>query len=328
MPRWGARAQENRLPSPGGRNTKLRQVLRAIFSTTLAGWLSASFAAGIPTANVRPLFDITGQGAGGLSLPSDVALGSDDRIYVVDGGNQRVVVFDRNGKYLLSFGRKGSAEGQFKDPVGIGTDGKGRVYVADTGNHRIQVFSAEGHFQYAFPVIDKGLAARPIDVAADASGAKIYVSANNKVMRFSGSGKMLRQWGGFGEGNGRFRYPATVAMASNGTVYVVDVLNSRVQAFDEEGALLVQIGSWGVLPGEFFRPKGVAVDEKNQVYISDSYMDVIQVFDADGKFLRVLGQDGAPQRFVSVGGIAVGRDNRLYAAEMLRNKISVYKLND
>jgi len=328
MPQWGARTQDNYLPGSWVRNTRFRQVLRAVFSALLACWLAGSFAADIPTTNVHLLFEITGEGAGGLSLPSDVALGSDERIYVVDGGNQRVVVFDRNGKYLLSFGQKGSAEGQFKDPVGIGTDNKGRVYVADTGNHRIQVFSSDGHFQYAFPVIDKGLAVRPIDVAADASGSRIYVSGNNKVMRFSGSGKMVRQWGGFGEGSGRFRYPGTIALGSNGAVYVVDVLNARAQAFDDEGALLDKIGSWGVLPGELYRPKGVAVDEKNQVYISDSYMDVIQVFDANGKFLRVLGKDGAPQRFVSVAGIAVGRDNRIYAAEMLRNKISVYKLND
>lgn len=324
------RIEKKHLPGTRGRDTARRLVLRAVLAAVIAGWAALSFAAGIPTAGVRHLFDVTGQGAGGLSLPTDVALGNDGRIYVVDGGNHRVLAFDRNGKYLLSIGRRGSAEGQFKDPVGIGTDDKGRVYVADTGNHRIQVFGSDGHFQYAFPIVDNGLAVRPIDVAADASGSRIYVTGNNnhKVMEFSARGKPVRQWGGNGESGGLFRYPATIVVVPEGAVYVADALNSRVQGFDGEGALLVQIGTWGVLPGQLFRPKGVAVDGKKRVYISDSYMDVIQVYDDEGRFLHVLGNGGAPQRFVSAGGIAVGRDNRIYAAEILRNKISVYSLGD
>lgn len=312
---------------PGSRARKL---LRATAATLLASWAALSFAAGIPTVGVRHLFDITGQGIGGLSLPTDVAVSSDGRIYIVDGGNHRVVAFDRNGKHLLTIGSKGSGEGQFKDPVGVGTDGRGRVYVADTGNHRIQVFGADGRFQYAFPVVDGGLAIRPIDVATDASGAKIYVSGNNnhKIMSFAAPGKLLHQWGGNGESSGLFRYPASVTVAPEGDVYIADALNSRVQGFDGEGALLIQVGTWGVLPGQLFRPKGVAVDEKQRIYISDSYMDVIQVYDSEGRFLHVLGHNGTPQRFVSAGGIAISRDNRLYTAEILRNKISVYSLGD
>lgn len=299
-------------------------------TTLLIVWAATSSAAGIPTAGVRHLFDITGQGAGGLSLPTDVAVSSDGRIFIVDGGNHRVVAFDHNGKYLLTIGRKGSGEGQMKDPVGIGADGKGRIYVADTGNHRIQVFASDGRFQYAFPVVESGLAIRPIDVATDVTGTKIFVSGNNnhKIMAFAAPGRLVGKWGGNGESGGLFRYPASVALSSEGDVYIADALNSRVQGFDELGALLIQVGAWGVLPGQLFRPKGVAIDSKQNIYISDSYMDVVQVYDSEGRFLHVLGQDGKPQRFVSAGGIAIGSDNRLYTAEILRNKVSVYSLND
>ena len=327
-----------------------RRLLQLTCAALLAGWIPALFAVdnpaldsssavkpavslpptGIPTVGVRHLFDITGQDDIGLSLPTDVAVGNDGRIYIVDGGNQRIVAFDRNGKYLLTIGGKGTGEGQFRNPVGVGTDGKGRVYVADTGNHRIQVFAADGRFQYTFPVVDNGLAIRPIDVAADAAGTKIYVSGNNnhKIMAYTASGKLVRQWGGNGESGGLFRYPASVALSAGGDVYIADVLNSRVQGFDEKGDLLIQVGAWGVLPGQLFRPKGVAVDEKQRIYISDSYMDVIQVFDGEGRFLHVLGIGGKPQRFVSAGGIAIDRENRLYTAEVLSNKVSVYSLGD
>lgn len=312
------------------RNTIRKCLLQLTISAVLAGWTALSIAAGIPTAGVRHLFDITGQGAGGLSLPTDVAVGNDGRIYIVDGGNHRVVGFDRNGKHLLTIGSKGSGNGQFSDPVGVGTDGKGRVYVADTGNHRIQVFGADGRYQYGFPVIDGGLAIRPIDVATDASGSKIFVSGNNnhKIMAFAAPGRLVGQWGGNGESGGLFRYPASVAVSAEGDVYIADALNSRVQGFTDVGALLIQVGAWGVLPGQLFRPKGVAIDAKQNIYISDSYMDVIQVYDGEGRFLHVLGHGGKPQRFVSAGGITIGPDNRLYTAEILRNKVSVYSLGN
>lgn len=286
--------------------------------------------AGIPTVGVRHLFDITGQDAGGFSLPTDVAIGSEGRIYVVDGGNHRIVAYDRNGKYLFTLGNKGSGEGQFKDPVGVGTDGAGRLYVADTSNHRVQIFSADGKFLNAFPVNEDGLAIRPIDVAANASGTKIYVSGNNnhKIMAYTSAGKFIRQWGGNGDSTGLFRYPASIAVSADEDIYVADALNSRVQGFNEEGEMLIQVGTWGALPGQLFRPKGVTIDSKHNIYISDSYMDVVQVYDAEGRFLHVLGHNGKPQRFVSAGGITISGDNRLYTAEILRNKVSVYSLKN
>lgn len=302
--------------------------LRTAAFLLFAGWAAASFAAGIPTGGARHLFDITAAEAGGLSLPSDVAIDSQGRIFVVDGGNHRVLAFDRRGKHLFGIGSKGSGAGQFLGPVGIGTDGRGRIYVADTGNHRIQVFGSDGRFQHAFPVSEGGQPVRPIDVTADASGTMIFVTGNNnhKVMEFGAGGTPIRQWGGNGENTGQFRYPASIQIGPQGGIFVADALNSRVQKFDGEGSFLVQVSAWGVLPGQLFRPKGVAIDGKGQIYISDSYMDVIQVFNDEGRFLHVLGRKGSPQRFVSVGGISVGPDNRLYAAEMLRNKVSVYDI--
>ncbi len=305
-----------------------RRALRILAAAVLGARLGPARGAGIPLAGVRHLFDITGQGAGGLSLPSDVAIGRDGRVYVVDGGNQRVVAFDRAGRYLFAIGRAGSGDGQFNDPVGIGADGSGRIYVADSGNRRIQAFDPEGRFLHAFPVAAGGAAVRPIDVAADASGAKLYVTGNDNhaVMEFDVRGNLQREWGGHGEAAGQFRYPATITVSPGGAVLVVDALNARVQVFDAGGRLRVQLGSWGVLPGQFFRPKGVALDKRGRVYVSDSYLDVVEVFSEEARFLHVLAKGGEPQRFTSVGGIAIDVENRLFAAEMLLHKVSVYAL--
>jgi DNA-binding beta-propeller fold protein YncE len=85
-----------------------------------------------------------GSGPGEFNLPRDVAIGKDGRLYVVDGGNFRVVVFDRNGRYLHSFGSIGKQYGQFARPKEIASDAEGNVYVVDTAFGNFQIFNADG----------------------------------------------------------------------------------------------------------------------------------------------------------------------------------------
>lgn len=85
-----------------------------------------------------------GSGDGEFNLPRDVALGRDGRVYVVDGGNFRVQIFDRNGKFLKAFGSVGKQLGNFARPKEIATDRQGNVYVADTAFGNIQIFNADG----------------------------------------------------------------------------------------------------------------------------------------------------------------------------------------
>jgi len=285
-------------------------------------------AAPIATKGIRPLFTISRDAGGVLSLPTDVAIGVDGNIYVVDGGNHRLLIFNRRGKPVRTIGRQGSQHAEFLNPVGVCTDTSGRVYVADKGNQRVQVFSADGEFERAFAVKDSGKAVDPVDVAASADGKRLYISGNNnhKIMMYSPTGKPLGNWGGEGVNKGEFRYPATIATTNNGRVYVVDVFNTRVQVFSAIGKYVLEFSAWGVLPGQSVRPKGVALDRRGRIYVSDSYMDVVQVFDDSHQFLHVLGSGGKPHRFISAAGIAIDDTNRLYVAEVLKNRVSVYQL--
>ncbi len=85
-----------------------------------------------------------GSGPGEFNLPRDLAIGKDGRLYVVDGGNFRIVVFDRDGKFLHSFGSIGKQYGQFARPKEIAIDRDGNVYVVDTAFGNFQIFNAEG----------------------------------------------------------------------------------------------------------------------------------------------------------------------------------------
>jgi DNA-binding beta-propeller fold protein YncE len=80
--------------------------------------------------------------------PTDVAWDRQTQdFYISDGyGNSRVVKFNKDGKYLLSWGKPGSNPGEFATVHAIATDSKGRVYVSDRENNRIQIFSPNGEF--------------------------------------------------------------------------------------------------------------------------------------------------------------------------------------
>jgi peptidylamidoglycolate lyase len=82
-----------------------------------------------------------------LNQPNDVAVAANGDVYVSDGyGNDRVVVFDKHGKFVRTWGKLGTGPGEFSQPHSLVLDSKGRVYVADRNNSRIQVFDAKGKF--------------------------------------------------------------------------------------------------------------------------------------------------------------------------------------
>ena len=92
------------------------------------------------------LHDIGTRGAepGELNLPRDIELGPDGLLYVVDGGNFRVQVFETDGTFVRSFGSVGKLFGQFARPKGIASDPQGNVYVADASFGNFQIFSPTG----------------------------------------------------------------------------------------------------------------------------------------------------------------------------------------
>src|SRR5436190_18494035 len=86
-----------------------------------------------------------------FNRPTDVAWDAAGNIFVSDGyGNSRVAKYDKNGRFIVSLGIKGSQPGQFNLPHSITSDAKGNIYVADRTNRRIQVLSNDLKFKAAY----------------------------------------------------------------------------------------------------------------------------------------------------------------------------------
>jgi len=82
-----------------------------------------------------------------------------------------------------------------------------------------------------------------------------------------GEYELVATWGSLGADDGRFNYPAGVAVDGEGDVYVVDTYNDRVQKFDSAGAFLLKWGSEGSGDGEFYSLRDIALDADGMVYI-------------------------------------------------------------
>lgn len=129
----------------------------------------------------RALFDIgrRGDGPGEFNLPRDAVVGAGGEIYVVDGGNFRVQVFDHEGRFVKTFGTVGRQSGQFSRPKEISIDALGNVYVVDTAFGNFQIFDRDGRL-----LLDVGTRGNndgparfmlPSGIAVDRGDGRVYM---------------------------------------------------------------------------------------------------------------------------------------------------------
>ncbi|HSM59942.1 MAG TPA: peptidyl-alpha-hydroxyglycine alpha-amidating lyase family protein [Longimicrobiales bacterium] len=195
----------------------------------------------------------------------------------VDSDIDPVMRFDLDGNLLTSFGA-----GMFAWPHGMTVDGEGNVWVADaTGyeavpagwGHVIYEFSPEGELLTTLG--QRGVAGggedaftKPSDILVAPDGSLFVADGhdaggNNRIVKLAADGSFLMAWGETGEADGQFQDPHTLAMDSQGRLFVGDRGNSRIQIFDQEGT---HIATWR----QFGRPSGLFIDRDDVLYATDS----------------------------------------------------------
>lgn len=156
--------------------------------------------------------------------PQDVAWLPDGSLLVADGlTNSRVAKFDKNGKFVTSWGTKGTGPGQLSGPHGIETDAKGNVYVADRGNRRIQVFDKDGKY------IKEWNGLRQINDVYIGGDQQVWAvdGVNSRLLKMDQSGAVLYWWGTHDTYPGALWEPHQVSVDSEGNLYIADSYNGR-----------------------------------------------------------------------------------------------------
>jgi DNA-binding beta-propeller fold protein YncE len=93
---------------------------------------------------------VSGSGPYHFTAPSDVVTAPNGDIFVADGhnaaGNNRIVKYSRDGRFIRAFGETGYGPGQLRGPHAIAMDSSGRIFVADRQNQRIVIFDQDGNY--------------------------------------------------------------------------------------------------------------------------------------------------------------------------------------
>ncbi|XP_065917486.1 tripartite motif-containing protein 3-like [Dysidea avara] len=167
-----------------------------------------------------------GNNNGQFSVPRGLVFSSNKMLYVVDGCNHRVQVFQQDDKFAFTFGSEGSNPGQFQDPVRIAIDTDNRVLVSDLHGNHISLFSHTGSF------ISRITCDRPLAITVSPDGHIIAGchGGNNKIRVWSPTHELIEQFGKKGSQQGEFyRINGIAINYSTGSVYVVEYDNKRLQ---------------------------------------------------------------------------------------------------
>ena len=273
-----------------------------------------------------------------------LATDSKDRAYIFNRGDHPVVVLDRDGRFIQSWG-----EGQFVRPHGICIGADDSVYCTDDVDHTVRKYSLDGRLLLKLGTSgqssDSGIngwnylsiqrAAPPFHLPTNlavAPDGTLVISdgyGNARIHRFSAEGKLLHSWGAPGSGPGQFNLPHGIAVDRNGRVYVADRENSRVQIFSPDGEFIDQLT-------DLVRPTEVFIDPPGNILITEFGWHAgifpwhvlpahrpfgrVSIYDADTRLLARWGGGSdptAPGQFFAPHDVWMDRAGDVYITEVL-----------
>ena len=259
-----------------------------------------------------------------------VAVDTADNVYVFNRGPHPMVVFDRHGTFLRSWG-----EGIFTKPHGLHMGPDQSLYCTDDGDHTVRKCTLDGRVLLTIGVPGKpapyfsGEPFHRCTHTALSPRGDIYVSdgyGNARVHKYDPAGRLLLSWGEPGIDPGQFNLVHNICCDSEGWVYVADRENHRVQVFDGDGRYEAQ---WN----NVHRPCGLCMGTEPDplFYVGElgPMLDSNRRFPNLGPRLsivtgkgQVLARVGRPDaglatgQFVAPHGVAVDSHGDVYVGEV------------
>jgi DNA-binding beta-propeller fold protein YncE len=260
-----------------------------------------------------------------------VAVDSQDNVYVFNRGEHPMIVFDRDGNFLRSWG-----EGLFSRAHGIDIDDDDILYCTDDGDHTVRKLTTDGKVLMTIGVPGKPapfLSGKPFNrcthTALSPKG-EIYVSdgyGNSVVHKYSPDGKHLMCWGTTGTDPGQFNIVHNIATDDDGWVYVADRENHRVQVFDGNGKYETQWVNMHRPCGLYCcggkHPRFVIGELGPMGSVNRNHPNIgprLSIVDHEGHTIARLGGEAGPGletgKFIAPHGLAVDQRGDIYVGEV------------
>ena len=175
-----------------------------------------------------------------LDLPSGIAILKNGNIVVTDGyGNNRVVLYDKSGKFIKQVGKgaggpadKGKGAGEWDLPHKLAVDAQENLYIIDREGHRLQVY--DRNLTYLREIAVEGWYPWDIGISRKGTDGFAFIAdhALERVHKLSlKDGKLVATWGKQGLGPGEFDWVHGIVVDSHGAVYAADTYGQRLQKF-------------------------------------------------------------------------------------------------
>ena len=269
----------------------------------------------------------------GWEFGDAAAIGVDrqDRVYVFNRGEHPMIVFDRDGNFIKSWG-----EGLFHRPHGIHMGPDDSVYCTDDGDHTVRKCTLDGKVLLEIGIPGKPapfLSGEPFHRCTHTALSpknEIYVSdgyGNARIHKYSPDGKLLFSWGQPGSGEGEFNIPHNICCDADGWIYVADRENHRVQVFDGNGKYETQ---WinmhrpcGLYCCRGKKPQFLIGELGPGMTVNRNHPNIgprLSIVDGTGKTIARLGGEAGPGleagKFVAPHGLAVDSRGDIYVGEV------------
>ncbi len=238
-------------------------------------------------------FGFPGKGPGRLLNPGQVWVDRQNRVYVADTGNNRVVRFDK-------FDGTGWTERNgFSAPEGVAVKGD-TVYVSDTGNNQIVVLEKLTGAVKA--VYQRAEIKKPHFLWLNQEG-DLFVACGDsppggwvvKIPAPDSPHKAVPVYRG--ENLSQLSFAPFQALTYHNTIFIVDTAFHRVLTMNNMRGLAVrESGGYGTRPGRFIRPTGLAVDPNGTLYVADSGNDRVVMLSKSGRKLKVFTGGNDPEK--------------------------------
>ena len=226
------------------------------------------------------------------------------------------VVDNKDGSYSVSF--VANQVGEVKLSISIkGEQVKGSPF-------NVKVHGKYTTIDKPSKVVNEGeRMAQPGGIAFVMDGMWVVTDGSNHcVLIFDGEDQLVRKFGSYGTGNGKFDRPLGVAFDTDNHLYVTDHCNHRVQKFNINGAYLFQFGTHGSDKGQLKYPLGILVHNR-KLYVGDWDNYRISVFQLDGQFSHIIGSGHLSNPCY----IAVSTKDQLLVANKGQHCISIFTLD-